>query len=75
MGNALASLTILEFSESDHAEAQRLCKKLGYGNSYAYATSSYLPGLYCLPLHPRQNTTVIIKTAEFGLMAIQTFEE
>jgi len=33
-----------------------------------------MPGLYCLPLRPAQNGRVICKTAEFGMVAIETFE-
>jgi hypothetical protein len=68
-------LTLLEFEPEDHEKAQALCKRLGYGTSYAYATSSDLPGLYCLPLRASQNTAVICKSLEFGLVAIQTFED
>lgn len=71
----IARLTFIEFAPDDHEKAQALCRKLGYGTSYAYATSSSVPGLYCLPLHARQNTTVICKTVEHGLVAIQTFED
>lgn len=71
----MKTLTMLEFDRSDFDPAIALCKKLGYRDSYAYATSSDIPGLYCIPLHAKQNTTVIVKTAEFGLVAIQTFED
>lgn len=70
----LASVTILEFDQSDFEPAQSLCARLGYGQSFAYGTSSAIPGLYCLPLRPSQPTVVICKTAEFGLIAIQTFD-
>ena len=70
----MKTLTMLEFDRADFDPAIALCKKLGYRDSYAYATSSDLPGLYCIPLHAKQNTTVIVKTVEFGLIAIQTFE-
>jgi hypothetical protein len=71
----IAALTITEFEPDDFEPAQALCRKLGYGTSYAYATSSSLPGLYCLPLRASQNTTVICKTLEHGLVAVQTFED
>jgi hypothetical protein len=71
----MSALTLLEFAPEDHATAHALCARLGYGTSYAYVTSSDLPGLYCLPLRASQNTTVICKTAEFGLIAVQTFED
>tara|TARA_R110000868_G_C10591080_1_gene739582 strand:+ start:142 stop:357 length:216 start_codon:yes stop_codon:yes gene_type:complete len=71
----MSALTLLEFSPDDFAPAHALCAKLGYGTSYAYTTSSEIPGLYCLPLRANQNTTVICKTAEFGLIAVQTFED
>lgn len=68
-------LTFQEFDRGDFDPAIAWCKRLGYGDSYAYATSSALPGLYCLPRHARQSQTVICKTAEFGLVAIQTLED
>jgi hypothetical protein len=71
----LARLTFIEFDREDFEPAQELCKKLGYRDSYAYTTSSSIPGLYCIPLRANQNTTVICKTMEFGLVAIQTFED
>lgn len=74
MASPLAHLTLLEFSPDDFDAAHKMCKRLGYGTNYAYATSSDLPGLYCLPLRASQNGTVICKSAEFGLVAIQTFE-
>ena len=70
----MKTLTLLEFKPDDFEPAWALCAKLGYRDNYAYATSSDLPGLYCLPLRPTQNTTVICKSAEFGLIAIQTFD-
>lgn len=71
----MQTLTLVEFSRDDFEPAISLCAKLGYRDSFAYATSSALPGLYCLPLRPSQNTTVICKSLEFGLIAIQTFED
>jgi hypothetical protein len=71
----MSTLTLLDFAPEDFDPAHALCAKLGYGTSYAYTTSSDIPGLYCLPLRPTQNTTVICKTAEFGLIALQTFED
>lgn len=73
--SAPKTLTLLEFSESDFEPARHWCARLGYGQSYAYATSSDLPGLYCLPVYATQSTTVICKTAEFGLIAVQTLED
>lgn len=71
----MRTLTMVEFDRADFDPAIALCRKLGYGDSYAYATSSAIPGLYCIPLRASQNTTVIVKTPEFGLVAIQTFED
>lgn len=71
----IGKLTFLEFDREDFEPAQALCSKLGYRDSYAYASTSAIPGLYCLPLRPSQNITVICKTLEFGLVAIQTFED
>lgn len=71
----LAALTLLEFEPADFEPAKKLCARLGYRDSLAYATSSDLPGLYCLPLNKFQRQTVICKSAEFGLIAIQTFED
>ena len=72
---AIAKLTLCEFEREDFDPAIALCARLGYRDSYAYATSSDLPGLYCLPLRASQRGTVICKSAEFGLIAIQTFED
>lgn len=72
---ALAKLTLCEFEPVDFDAAEKLCARLGYRDSFAYATSSALPGLYCLPLRATQHQTVICKSAEFGLIAIQTFED
>ena len=71
----LVTLTLLEFEPADFKPAEKLCARLGYRDSFAYATSSALPGLYCLPLRATQHQTVICKSAEFGLIAIQTFED
>jgi hypothetical protein len=71
----MPTLTMLEFAPEDHAPAIALCARLGYGTSYAYTSSSDIPGLYCLPLRASQRQTVIVKTAEFGLIAVQTFED
>lgn len=73
--NPLATLTLLEFEPADFEPAKKLCARLGYRDSFAYATSSDLPGLYCLPLRTSQRQTVICKSAEFGLIAIQSFED
>jgi hypothetical protein len=71
----LATLTLQDFAPEDFEAAKTLCRKLGYGESYVYATSSDLPGLYLLPLRPTQPGRVICKSAEFGLIAIQIFED
>ena len=70
------TLTLVEFSTpADHAKAQALCRKLGFADSHAYCTSSDIPGLYCLPLHAGQSGVVIVKTSDFGFVALQTFED
>ena len=71
----IGKLTLCEFEPADFDVAKNLCARLGYRDSFAYATSSDLPGLYCLPLRATQRQTVICKSAEFGLIAIQTFED
>lgn len=72
----MAILTLLEFStDADFKTAKKLCARLGFHDSWAYCTSSAIPGLYCVPLRPTQAGQVIVKTAEFGMVAIQTFEE
>lgn len=73
--DTIATLHLQEFAPEDFDQAHALCKRLGYGESYAYATSSDLPGLYLLPLRPTQPGKVLCKVAGFGLVAIQTFEE
>lgn len=71
----IGKLTFLEFAREDFEPAHQWCARMGYRDSYAYATSSALPGLYCIPLRASQKTTVICKTAEFGLVSIQTLTE
>lgn len=71
----LAKLTLCEFTPDDFEPAQKWCARLGYRDSYAYATSSSVPGLYCLPLRPTQKQTIIVRTAEFGLVAVQFLNE
>lgn len=67
----MKKLTLLEFDRDDFDPAIAWCARLGYRDSYAYASSSDVPGMYCIPLRPTQRETVICKTAEFGLVAIQ----
>ena len=71
----IGNLTLLEFEPADFKPAQALCAQMGYGESFAYCTSSDLPGLYCLPLRQHQKQSVICKTAEFGFIIVQTPEE
>jgi len=70
-------LTIVEFdSDSDFEKAQAICRKQGYGESWAYITSSDpLNGLYLVPLRPGQPSKVVCKTLEFGMVVIETFDE
>lgn len=67
---------MLEFStDEDFATAERICRKLGYGDSWAYTTSSSVPGLYCLPTRPTQRQKIVVKTSELGFIVIEEIEE
>lgn len=68
------AITQLEFEESDFAVAERMAKRLGYTQT-AYTTSSALWGLFCLRDRPKQHAACIIKTREFGLMAVMSLED
>lgn len=83
------SLTQLEFKPADHRKAETIAKMLGY-EQYAYTSTSGLWGLFCLPENPEHHAYYrsvqtrnlppfrhgcIIKTAEFGLMFVQTEED
>lgn len=71
-----STLTMLEFStDEDFATAEHLCRKLGYVDSWAYTASSYVPGLYCLPMRPTQTQKIVVKTAELGFIVIEETEE
>lgn len=76
--DTLAALTLQEFAPEDFDTAAAWARRLGYNDSTAYATSSGLPGLYCLPYSGTrgpQRQTVICKSAQFGLIAVQTLED
>lgn len=69
------TLTLQDFAPEDFDTAAAWARRLGYADSTAYATSSALPGLYCLPYSGTagpQRQTVICKSAELGLIAVQT---
>lgn len=75
------AITPLEFDESDFPAAERLAKRLGYSQT-AYTSTSALWGLFCLPENPatakRGEATrggCIIKTAQFGLLFVQSVED
>lgn len=72
--NTAKQLTQMEFDEADFALAERMARRLGYTQT-AYTSSSDLIGLFCLRDRPRQNAACIIKTREFGLMAVMTAED
>ena len=72
----MQTLTMIEFSTDEDFEiAQKWCARMGYRDSYAYATSSALPGMYCVPIHKYQKTKVIVKTIELGFCVIETLED
>lgn len=72
----MKTLTMVEFSTpSDFEEAKRIAAANGYGDSFAYLTSSDLPGLYCLPSRPGQPEKVVCKTEQFGFVIIQVIED
>ena len=76
------TLTQEEFTEADFPIAERVAKRLGYGQT-AYTSTSSLWGLFCLRENPRTwqgprralEEACIIKTKEFGLMIVQTLED
>ena len=64
-------MKLVEFKDSDHAVAEGIARKLGYGESFAYTSSSCIPGLYCLPLRASQPEKVIVKTDEAMFVVLQ----
>lgn len=72
----MSQITMLEFSaESDFEAAARICRAQGYGDSFAYTTSSTIPGLYLCPMRASQPEKVIVKTREFGFVVLQIIED
>jgi hypothetical protein len=68
--------TLLEFTtDADHKEARRICAREGYRDSWAYTTSSSIPGLFCLPIRNGQKQGIVVKTKEHGLMFIRDYSE
>jgi hypothetical protein len=75
-------ITALEFEPQDFEKAERLAAALGYEQT-AYTSSSALWGLFCLNENPATwrgaeqalRGGCIIKTAQFGLMFVQTTED
>ncbi len=80
--NTPPPITPLEFNERDHDNAQKLADALGYEQT-AYTSTSAMWGLFCLPENPARPENkgkpthggCIIKTAQFGLMFVQTVED
>jgi len=70
----MTTLTQLEFSGDDFAEAERMAKHLGYRQT-AYTSSSALIGLFCLPDNARQRRGCVIKTEELGFLFVQDAED
>lgn len=72
----MSTLTMLEFStDEDFDKAKRICSAQGYRDSWAYTTSSDIPGMYCIPIRPNQPEKVVCKTKEFGFVVLQVIEE
>ena len=72
----MSQITMLEFSaEADFEAAKRICRAQGYGDSFAYTTSSAIPGLYLCPLRASQPEKVIVKTRELGFVVLQVIED
>lgn len=72
----MANITMLEFStDEDFAKAKRICSAQGYRDSWAYTTSSDIPGMYCIPIRPGQPEKVVVKTREFGFVVMQVIED
>ncbi len=75
-------ITPLEFTDQDFDKAEALAKELGYEQT-AYTSTSALWGTFCLPENPDRPENkgkpthggCIIKTAQFGLMFVQTVED
>jgi hypothetical protein len=78
--NDTQALTQLEFKPSDHTEAQRIARALGYEQT-AYTSTSALWGLFCLKENPARYPTkphrdaCVIKTRELGLLVVILAED
>lgn len=78
----LTALCQMEFTDADHAEAERIAAHLGYEQT-AYTSTSALIGLFCLPENPAHPENrgkphrggCVIKTKELGFLFVQTEEE
>ena len=74
--NVLGQLTLSgDWSDAEFSQAQRVCAKQGYRDSFAYITSDALPGLKCIPVRPNQPPGFIVKTVELGFLFILDCED
>jgi hypothetical protein len=73
--SAEQTLTQLPFDEKDMKLAKALARHLGYGESYAYTSSSALVGMHCLARYPGQKVGCIVKTKELGIVFVSTLED
>lgn len=71
----MKALAQLEMNEAQLERARTLAARLGFGDSTAYASTSALIGLYCLPTRPDQHAACIVYTAELGLLVIADLED
>ncbi len=69
------TLTQEEFRPEDFPIAQVMARRLGYGDSTAYTSTSALWGLFCIPTRPAQHGGCIIKTRELGFLFVQDAED
>lgn len=69
-----SAITPLEMTDSDIAIAEKAAKRLGYTQT-AYTSSSSLWDLFCLPDNNRQLSGCFIKTAQFGIVFLQSLED
>lgn len=66
---------MLEFSPDDFDRVSAISRAEGYGDSWAYTSSSEVIGAFLLPTRPSQSQRVIIKTTECGFAVVRFLED
>lgn len=74
IGRGFQTLTMVEFSDTDFDDAERMAKRLGFTQT-VYTTTSALWGLFCLPDRPTHRGGCIVKSRELGLLFVQSRED